>query len=440
LVGFVTEQTGVDEVLRSRGGRLLRAVAATVASAVPVALLAFAVRQEFDPVITADNAAIRAATTFSRTRELTSSLVMLQQVTQPVVVYSAGTVGVIWLGLTKGLRGRALWAFVTMMTGWAIGGAAKVLVQRVRPMVDDPLSHSPGYSFPSGHALNIAIAGSAMVVLMWPLLRRTGRRLAVGGAVVAGFAVGLDRILLGVHFPSDVVAGWLLGLGITATSWIGFTGVTSAPTLARTVAGGVSLRRRSLCRGVAKAALHHRGMPKAGNVVLLTGPAASGKSTLAQYLAQQLGWQAVSEDDYWVRNGWGSGPRSPEQEATVQQQVVGDLLPICWSGRSVVLEFILYSEPPKPLSAYEAVLTDHAVAFEVIALKPSVAEILRRMAARGRPRDTDQLSERRREAEHQTRILESDAVRLAPVIIDNTHLSVGATYHVCLERLGRLLS
>jgi undecaprenyl-diphosphatase len=192
-------------------------------------VLAFAVRQQVNPIITADTAVIRASTDFSRTHALTSELVALQQFTQPVVLYSACTVAVVWVGATKRLRGRALWAFVTMMTGWAIGGIAKQLVQRVRPVVDQPLSHSPGYSFPSGHALNIAVAGSVMVVLVWPLLARTGRFLAVGLAVLAGLAVGLDRILLGVHFPSDVVAGWLLGLGITVTSWLGFTGRRAAP-------------------------------------------------------------------------------------------------------------------------------------------------------------------------------------------------------------------
>jgi membrane-associated phospholipid phosphatase len=133
------------------------------------------------------------------------------------------------IGITKQLRGRAAWAFVTMMSGWAIGGVSKLLVHRVRPVVDDPLSHSPGYSFPSGHALNVAVAGSAMVVLLWPLLRRTGRWVAVTVVVVSGLAVGLDRIFLGVHFPSDVIAGWLLGLGVTVASWMGFNGMRAAP-------------------------------------------------------------------------------------------------------------------------------------------------------------------------------------------------------------------
>ena len=218
-----------EAVVRSRRRRLLRGVAAASGLVVPVVLLAFAVRQQFNPIITADNAAIRTFTRFSRTHELTSGLLVIQQVTQPVVLYSAGTVAVAWVGVAKRLRGRALWAFVTMMTGWAIGGISKLLVHRVRPVVDEPLSHSPGYSFPSGHALNIAVAGSVMVVLVWPLLKRSGRWLAVGLAVVAGVAVGLDRILLGVHFPSDVMAGWVLGLGITAASWWGFTGRRAAP-------------------------------------------------------------------------------------------------------------------------------------------------------------------------------------------------------------------
>lgn len=226
----MTETPSAHEVvLRSRGGRLLRGITAAVALVVPVVLLAFAVRQQSNPMITADNAAIRAATSFSRAHDLTFPLVVVQQVTQPIVLYSAGTVVAAFVGVTKGLRGRASWAFVTMMTGWAIGGVLKLLVHRVRPVVDQPLSHAPGYSFPSGHALNIAVAGSVLVVLIWPLLNRTGRSLAAGLAVVIGIGVGLDRVLLGVHFPSDVVAGWLLGLAVTAASWLGFTARRAAP-------------------------------------------------------------------------------------------------------------------------------------------------------------------------------------------------------------------
>jgi hypothetical protein len=215
--------------LGSLGRRLPKAVAAAVASAVPVAAAAVAVRQKFQPILMADKRAIQVSTAFSRTHELTPALLTLQRATRPVVLYSACTLGVVWVGVTKRLRGRASWAFVTMMTGWSIGGVAKLLVRRVRPVVDDPLSHSRGSSFPSGHALNVAAAGSTMIILVWPLLGRTGRWLSVVQVAGAGLLVGLDRVLLGVHFPSDVIAGWLLGLGVTVTSWIVFSGMTATP-------------------------------------------------------------------------------------------------------------------------------------------------------------------------------------------------------------------
>src|SRR3954451_21454521 len=89
----VTERTSTEEVvLRSLGGRLLRGVAVTVGSVAPVGLLAFAVRQEFDPIVSADKAAIRASSIFSRTHGLTSVLLAVQHASRPVVVYSACTV------------------------------------------------------------------------------------------------------------------------------------------------------------------------------------------------------------------------------------------------------------------------------------------------------------------------------------------------------------
>jgi undecaprenyl-diphosphatase len=99
-------------------------------------------------------------------------------------------------------------------------------------VVQDPISHAPGYSFPSGHAFNIAVVATVMVFLLWPLLSRTGRRVAVTVAVVVVLVVGLDRLMVGAHFPSDVLAGYVLGVGITFSSWLGFIGkkaATSSP-------------------------------------------------------------------------------------------------------------------------------------------------------------------------------------------------------------------
>jgi membrane-associated phospholipid phosphatase len=115
-----------------------------------------------------------------------------------------------------------------MMVAWNVGLLAKALVGRARPIVEDPISHSPGYSFPSGHAYNVSVVATVVVFLLWPLLTQAGRRVSVALAVLFALLVGLDRIFLGVHFPSDVVAGYVLGVGITFSSWLGFIGRTAA--------------------------------------------------------------------------------------------------------------------------------------------------------------------------------------------------------------------
>ena len=195
---------------------------------IPVLLLAFAVRQKYDPLIDFDNRVIRAATDWTRSHDAAQALITLQEWTQPWKVYIVAGLVTLWAWLAKGLRARALWAAVTMLVAWNLGLLAKIIVHRARPIVKDPISHAPGYSFPSGHAFNIAVAVTVLVFLLWPLMSVLVRRLAVGAGTVLALAVGLDRIFLGVHFPSDVLAGLLLGVGITFSSWLGFIGKTAA--------------------------------------------------------------------------------------------------------------------------------------------------------------------------------------------------------------------
>ncbi|HEY7718881.1 MAG TPA: phosphatase PAP2 family protein [Pedococcus sp.] len=216
----------------SRSARAVRGAAAALVVAVPVTLLALLVREQFDPLVRFDTDVIRRATGVTRDAGLTGALVAVQELTQPKWLHLVGSLVCLWVWRAKGLRSRAVWAFATLMVGWFVGYSSKLLVQRARPVVDDPVSHASGYSFPSGHALNSAVFASVMVVLLWPLLSRTARRVAVGLAGAGVLLVGLDRVLLGVHYPSDVLAGFLLGLGITFSSWIAFIGktaVTSSP-------------------------------------------------------------------------------------------------------------------------------------------------------------------------------------------------------------------
>jgi undecaprenyl-diphosphatase len=70
-------------------------------------------------------------------------------------------------------------------------------------------------SFPSGHATN-AMAILLLAALLLPARHRT---LWITLAIAGGVAVGLSRNLLGVHWPSDVVAGWLWGAGFALTGY-----------------------------------------------------------------------------------------------------------------------------------------------------------------------------------------------------------------------------
>jgi adenylate kinase family enzyme len=170
-------------------------------------------------------------------------------------------------------------------------------------------------------------------------------------------------------------------------------------------------------------------------VLLITGPGGSGKSTLARYTARRLGWACVSEDEYWVRTGWGSGLRTAAQEREIQGQVMRDVRAEAEAGRGVVLEFILYALPPNPLTNYRAALSSAGFTHAAVALMPTVDEVLARMARRGRPNDLRNLSSRRADAEHQLSVLEASSLEPGS-IVDPTGMTVDALYRVCRVRLS----
>jgi undecaprenyl-diphosphatase len=92
----------------------------------------------------------------------------------------------------------------------------KVFLERPRP-AGEPLVPATGYSFPSGHTLNSTVAFGLAAVVVWRSpLRPVWRRIALVAGLAVPFLVGLSRIALGVHYPSDVLAGWLAGLAFVA--------------------------------------------------------------------------------------------------------------------------------------------------------------------------------------------------------------------------------
>lgn len=208
-----------------RGRRLARAARFGLVFAVPMTALAFVVRVKLAPLIGLDESAIRAATDITReTPWLRPALVDWQEATQPVKVYLAASAVCLAVWRRYRLPTRAAWAFVTMMIAWPLQLLLKEIVRRARPVLGEPVSSAPGFSFPSGHVANAAAAASVVVILVWPLLERRGRVVAVSLASVVVVLTCLDRVFLGVHFPSDVVAGILFGVGLATASYLGYRG------------------------------------------------------------------------------------------------------------------------------------------------------------------------------------------------------------------------
>ena len=132
--------------------------------------------------------------------------------------------GLLAAGLwATGHRRTALFVLVARAGALVLSTGLKQVVGRARPVFDTPVSSEFGLSFPSGHAANTTGAVVVVLLLVWPLLRTTAARVV---ALAAGLAVvlvtGADRVLLGVHYPSDVVGGFLVGGGIALTSWAAF--------------------------------------------------------------------------------------------------------------------------------------------------------------------------------------------------------------------------
>ena len=116
-------------------------------------------------------------------------------------------------------RRAAIWTVGVMATVGLSTFLLKQLVGRDRPVWEDPVEVLNSFSFPSGHSSGIAGAMGVTIVLTRMLVRRRGvRRFVVGLAMTLFVLVGLDRVFLGVHNVSDVLAGYLLGAGIVLVS------------------------------------------------------------------------------------------------------------------------------------------------------------------------------------------------------------------------------
>ncbi|MGC0378835.1 phosphatase PAP2 family protein [Streptomyces sp. SAI-229] len=106
----------------------------------------------------------------------------------------------------------ALWLVLTVAVATVVQQGLKAALDRARPVWPDPVDSAHYAAFPSGHAMTATVVCG---LLLWLLHRHgAGRvlwRTALAVAVLSVTGVGLTRVWLGVHWPTDVLGGWLLG-------------------------------------------------------------------------------------------------------------------------------------------------------------------------------------------------------------------------------------
>ena len=153
----------------------------------------------------------------------------------PYVAAAAGG----WLGggrtARRGVQ-TALLAVLVLLSGQLVRSLLMVVLRRTRPPAADWAAHASGHAFPSGHTSSSALAAG---LLAWGLLRalpKAAGRAAAAGCAVAALLIGATRVYLGVHWPTDVLGGWLF-----ADCWL----TAALPPLTAFAGGGPQDRSQS---------------------------------------------------------------------------------------------------------------------------------------------------------------------------------------------------
>ena len=123
--------------------------------------------------------------------------------------------------LLHGLYRHSAFVLLASAGGWLLNGVLKEWFARPRPDIVPHLRDVMSLSFPSGHALTSA----AIFLTLGALLMRVAERRLVKFycmfvAVMATLLVGVTRVYLGVHYPTDVLAGWLIGVSWALFCWL----------------------------------------------------------------------------------------------------------------------------------------------------------------------------------------------------------------------------
>lgn len=109
---------------------------------------------------------------------------------------------------------RALISALTL-TAFPLFFLVKETVSRARPTGEFIIASGlPGYSFPSGHAVTSAVAFGLLAIILFSHLPKPWKHIALAACITLIVVIGISRVYLGAHYPTDVIAGWLLAFSV----------------------------------------------------------------------------------------------------------------------------------------------------------------------------------------------------------------------------------
>jgi undecaprenyl-diphosphatase len=208
----------------SRARRTLRPLIGVTAAALGFTVLLVAVRLRWPPLEAADHGAA------ARLNSLVAGHPALVAVVQAVTWLGSNGVLCTVLGVSAVIlaiqrRWRpACYLLITGAGALVLDPVLKSVVGRLRPVVAHPIAHGTGNSFPSGHSLGSIVCYGAVLLVFLPAVRGRWRIAFTAAVCVLSAAIGISRILLGVHYLSDVLGAWALGI-----TWLGIPALAFDP-------------------------------------------------------------------------------------------------------------------------------------------------------------------------------------------------------------------
>lgn len=136
-------------------------------------------------------------------------------------VLGLAVLAVVGFLVLQGLYKNAAFVFLASVGGWFLNDLLKSMFARPRPSIVPHLREVWSLSFPSGHALTSAVVYLTLGVLLMRVAERPlVKWYCIAIAMAATLLVGVSRVFLGVHYPTDVMGGWLIGLCWALVFWL----------------------------------------------------------------------------------------------------------------------------------------------------------------------------------------------------------------------------